>query len=293
MISVIIVSWNVRELLKKCLESIFRYTNKNTPMEGVFSGNSAKPVSGISGVSHLEDSIQGEKDLSSATQMDGTGFEVIVIDNASFDGSVEMVRNDFPQTRLIANQENRGFAAASNQGIREAKGEYVLLLNSDTELIENSLQKVVEKMCSDSSISVLGCKLLNPDKTLQPSVRHLPTIWSQLVILFKLHRVGLAKLYWYLMKDFDYEREAEVDQVMGAFFCIRKSLLDKIGLLDEGYFIWFEEVDFCRRTKKAGYKVVYWPGTAIIHHGGQSFAKQMTLKKQWWFFRSALRYFTK
>ena len=107
MISVIIVSWNVRELLKKCLESIFRYTNKNTPIEGVFSGNSAKPVSGISGVSHLEDSIQGEKDLSSATQMDGTGFEVIVIDNASFDGSVEMVRNDFPQTRLIANQENR------------------------------------------------------------------------------------------------------------------------------------------------------------------------------------------
>lgn len=85
----------------------------------------------------------------------------------------------------------------------------------------------------------------------------------------------------------------EVDQVMGAFFCIRRSVIDTIGPFDDKYFIWFEEVDFCRRAKAAGFKVVYWPGTSIIHHGGQSFSQQMTLKKQWWFFKSALRHLTK
>lgn len=262
-ISIIIVSWNVSDLLKKCLESIFRYK------------------------SDVE-------------------LEVIVVDNASSDGTVEMVRQNFLQVKLIANQENRGFSAANNQGIKEAKGDYILLLNPDTEFIENSLEKVIQKMSSDNQIGVLGCKLLNPDKTIQPSVRRFPTVWSQLVILFKLHKIFPGLLNHYLAKDFVYDHpltpslvkeggqeSVEADQVMGAFFCVRKELFDKIGLLDKGYFIWFEEVDFCRRAKQAGYKVVYWPGTSVVHHGGQSFAQQMTLKKQLWFFKSAWRYFTK
>ena len=96
-----------------------------------------------------------------------------------------------------------------------------------------------------------------------------------------------------LGKDFDYAREQEVDQIMGAFFCIRRSLIDEIGPLDSEYFIWFEEVDFCRRSRQAGFKVVYWPGTSVIHHAGQSFSQVETAKKQWWFFKSALRYLMK
>lgn len=269
-ISVIIVSWNVRDLLKKCLESIYRNTTPTPPQ-------------------------RGGDDLS---------FEIIVVDNASSDGTVEMVKNNFPQVRLVANQKNKGFAAANNQGIKEAKGEYILLLNPDTEFIENSLEKVIAKMKSNEKIGVLGCRLLNPDKTVQPSVRRFPTVWSQLVILFKLHKLFPFLLNRYLAKDFVYDHPLtpslvkeggviEVDQVMGAFFCVKKELFDKIGLLDEGYFIWFEEVDFCRRAKQTGYKVVYWPGTSVVHYGGQSFAQQMTLRKQLWFFKSAWRYFTK
>lgn len=249
-ISIIIVSWNVRDLLKRCLESVFRFN-------------------------------------------EGFDFQIIVIDNASSDDTVEMMRQNFPQVKLIINQKNKGFAVANNQGIKEAKGDYILLLNPDTELIEPVFKKVFDKMESDNQIGVLGCKLMNSDKTIQSSVRRFPTIGSQLAILFKMHKIFPAVLNRYLAKNFDYTKEAEVDQVMGAFFCIRKKLLNKIGLLDEGYFIWFEEVDFCRRTKKADYKVVYWPNTSVIHYGGQSFNQQMTLKKQWWFFRSAWRYFTK
>ena len=349
-ISIIIVSWNVRELLKKCLESVFAQTKENTPINGVSSDDSAK---GSNPTRQSKNSIADSKNLSSAARVDGTGlepasprltsrvayqlaepptrvasdiisqFEIIVVDNASSDGTVEMVSSfakatdDKAKIRVIANDKNLGFAAANNQGIKEAKGEYILLLNPDTEFIENSLEKIIAKMQSDEKIGVLGCKLLNSDKTIQPSVRRFPTVWSQLVILFKLHKIFPFLLNSYLAKDFDHppapslvkEGEStfspppvprrglgggsEVDQVMGAFFCVRKSLFDKIGLLDEGYFIWFEEVDFCRRAKQAGYKVVYWPGTSVVHHAGQSFAQQMTLKKQLWFFKSAWRYFRK
>ena len=249
-ISVIIVSWNVRGLLTKCLESLYSHSK-------------------------------------------GVAFEVIVVDNASRDGSADMARQKFPAARVISLSENRGFAAANNVGIRESSGKYILLLNPDTELTEDSLKKAFDKMESDASICVLGCKLLNQDGTLQPSVRRFPRLRDMKIIFFKLYKLFPPLLNHYLAKDFDYERESEADQVMGAFFCIRRSAMNQIGLLDDKYFIWFEEVDFCRRVKSAGFKVVYWPGTSIIHYGGQSFGQVETLKKQWWFFKSALRYLTK
>ena len=116
---------------------------------------------------------------------------------------------------------------------------------------------------------------------------------SQLVILLKLHHFFSGLLSYYLFKNFNYNSRQEVDQVMGAFFCVRSGVFAKIGLLDDKYFIWFEEVDFCRRAKQTGLAVLYWSGTQIIHHGGQSFKQQMTLKKQLWFFKSACRYFVK
>ena len=263
-ISIIIVSWNVRDLLKKCLASIFRFAPD-------------------------------------------FAFEVIVVDNASADGTVEMARADYPNVRLIANKKNLGFAKANNQGIAQAKGEYVLLLNPDTEFIEDALSACVAKMGSDKTIGVLGCQLLNSDKTIQPSVRAFPRVRDIIVILLKLHKLFPSLLNKYLAKDFDYmesnphsnplpfrERGLyEVDQVMGAFFLVRRKVFDQIGLLDEKFFIWFEEVDFCRRAKQAGWNVAYYPGARIIHHGGQSFVKADTWRKQKWFFKSALLYFMK
>ncbi|OJI06450.1 hypothetical protein BK004_03580 [bacterium CG10_46_32] len=249
-ISIIIVSWNVRGLLEKCLASLYSHT-------------------------------------------EGITFEVIVVDNASSDGSVEMAQEKFQDMQVIALDENKGFATANNIGIKESSGKYILLLNPDTELTENSLKKVFDKMESNESIGILGCKLLNTDGTLQDSVRKFPRVQDLFALFFKLYKLFPSLLHYYLAKDFDYRREAEVDQVMGAFFCINRSVIDKIGPLDSKYFIWFEEVDFCRRAKRAGFKIVYWPGTSIIHHGGQSFGQVQTAKKQWWFFRSALRYLTK
>ncbi|MBU2575531.1 glycosyltransferase family 2 protein [Patescibacteria group bacterium] len=267
MISIIIVSWNTRNLLKKCLESIF---------------------------THVRDAQ----------------YEVIVIDNASQDGTVEMVRGDFPNVKFIANDKNLGFAKANNQGIREAHGEYILLLNPDTEFIEDALTPVLRKMESDEKIGVLGCKLLNSDKTLQPSVRRFPRKRDVAIILLKLHKLFPSLLDHYLARGFsakgsprceagrpasgwDYSREQEVGQVMGAFFLVRKEVFDKIGFLDERYFIWFEEVDFCRRVWQYGWKVVYYPNASIVHHHGQSFAQAQTWQKQLWFFHSAWRYFFK
>lgn len=272
-ISVIIVSWNVKSLLEKCLESIFRHASPSSPQPSPRAG-------------------------------EGVLFEVTVVDNASTDGTIEMVREKFPQVRFIANAKNKGFASANNQGIKIASGKYILLLNPDTELTENSLKKVFDKMEQNHPlapslvkegglIGVLGCKLLNSDGTLQPSIRRFPRVADIIIIFFKLHKLFPGLLGRYLAKDFDYTRESAVDQVMGAFICIRRSVIDKIGMLDGGYFIWFEEVDFCRRVRRAGFKVAYWPATSIIHHGGQSFGQVETLRKQWWFFKSAWRYLTK
>jgi GT2 family glycosyltransferase len=257
-VSIIIVSWNVRDLLKKCIESIFEFS-------------------------------KGLKN-----------FEIIVVDNNSSDGTVLMLQKEFlaPNIRIIANNKNRGFAAANNQGIKESKAKYALFLNPDAEFLEDTLLKVYAKMEQDEKNGILGCVLLNSNMTVQPSVRRFPRFFDIFFLFFKIYKIFPKILNHYLAKDFDYSLEtvyksSEVDQVMGAFMFVRRSVLEKIGFFDEQYFIWFEEVDFCRRAKLAGYKIIFWKGAKIIHHGGKSFAQRMTLKKQFWFFRSALRYFIK
>ncbi len=251
-LSVIIVSWNVRERLRTCLASLFRET----------------------------------KDLN---------WEIFVIDNDSKDGSAEMVLNDFPDVQLIVNKKNLGFAAASNQGIKKARGEFILLLNPDTELKENSFAKTVEYMRSHPEVGILGPRILNFDGSLQPSVRRFPTLISQILIILKIPHLwpSLAPIKYYLAADFDYEKEANVDQVMGACLLFSRNLLNKIGLLDDKFFIWFEEVDFCQRARNAGFKVRYAPVTSITHWGGESFAQEMTLKKQKMISQSMAYYFKK
>jgi len=249
-LTVIIVSWKVRELLKNCLTSIFKETSK-------------------------------------------INFEVIVVDNGSVDDTVEMLMGDFPRVKIISNLRNRGFAAACNQGIKQAQGRYILLLNPDTVIIEQALEKIVEFMDKrqDNGIGIVGCKLLNADYSVQPSVRRFPRFFDHFIMMFKLHH--FIPLKNYLMADFDYNLEAEVDQVMGAFFLIERKVIEKIGLFDEGYHIWFEEVDYCFKAKKNGFKVVYTPAASIIHLGGQSFIQGLRIKNQWNYCISRLRYIFK
>jgi GT2 family glycosyltransferase len=251
-LSIVIVSWNVRDLLRQSLRSVFRETVRSS-------------------------------------------IEVFVVDNNSHDGSAAMVSVEFPQVRLIANTSNAGFAKANNQAIRQASGRYVLLLNPDTEILDNSLDRSVAWMDENKTAVVMGCRLLNPDRSLQASVRRFPTRGAMALTLLKLHRVfpKSSAIQKYMAADFDYNQVSEVDQVMGAFFMIRSAALNQIGLLDEGYYIWFEEVDYCARAKQKGWSVMYNPDATIIHHYGQSFRQVLGIRKQIILNNSLLRYFSK
>jgi len=230
----------------------------------------------------------------------GIAYEVFVVDNDSMDGIQDVVkscRDAYPDARIqfIQNEKNLGFSSANNLAISQASGRYVVLLNPDTRLKDNALRRMVEWMDANGDVGIAGPKLLNTDGSVQPSVRRFPTIVDQTMILLKLHHLWrrIKPLRSYFADDFNYEREADVDQVMGAAFFIRKEVFEKIGLLDEQFFIWFEEVDLCKRAKEAGFRVVYTPVAEIVHHGGSSFAKAMTVDKQRYFNESMEKYFRK
>ncbi len=226
-------------------------------------------------------------------------LEIFVVDNDSNDGIEEVIakfrnRSGIPIS-LIRNSTNMGFAAANNIAIRRASGRYVALLNPDARATHGSLKTMVAWMDAHPDVGVVGPKLLNLDGSLQESIRRFPTLWDQILILLKLQHVwpDAPAFKRYLAKAADYTKEQDVDQVMGAAFFVRQDLFKKIGLLDEAFFIWFEEVDFCKRTKDAGQRVVYTPVTSFVHRGGASFAKAMTFKKQKYFTNSMRIYFAK
>lgn len=275
-LSIIIVAWKVKDLLKKCLDSIYSKSkgiNFACPVVAARRFYGACPVM--------------------ASKSEPFYGEVFVVDNNSGDGSAEMIKTNFPQARLIINQENKGFASANNQGIKESKGEFILLLNPDTEILDNALEKMVNFMKEHEEAGIVGCRLLNSDHSLQPSCRAFPNLYSQIIILLKLHNFfpGLVKKYY--MLDWPHQEIKEVDQVMGACFLIRKKVINEVGLLDEGFWALFEEVDYCKRIKNANWKVCFTPEAEIIHHKGQSFKKQEMIAKQINFNRSLLRYFKK
>lgn len=235
-----------------------------------------------------------------AKETKGITYEIFVVDNDSGDGIEDVVKgccDAYPDAdvKFIQNEENLGFAKANNIAISQASGRYVVLLNPDTRLRDNALRRMVEWMDTKGDIGVAGPKLLNADGSVQPSVRRFPTMIDQAMILLKLHHLWrrMKPLRKYFADDFDYDKETDVDQVMGAAFFVRKEVFEKIGLLDEQFFIWFEEVDFCKRAKEAGYRVVYTPVAEVVHHGGTSFAKAMTVDKQRYFNDSMEKYFRK
>ncbi len=208
-------------------------------------------------------------------------FEVLLTDNGSSDGSVEAFQRIKKETywknrfTLILNDSNTGYAKANNQGIRKAKGKYILLLNNDTVVHKNALQKLIEFAGETPDAGVVGSRLLNIDGTLQMSCYHFPTITNAI------------KEYWFgkkgLFEKFAPKGDAPtaVDSVVGAAFLITPEAKKRVGILDERYFAYFEDVDYCRQTWKKGLKVYYLPDSVITHYHGATFKKLGDDKNRW------------
>jgi GT2 family glycosyltransferase len=199
-------------------------------------------------------------------------YEVIVSDNGSSDGSVEKIRQQFPQVRIVENRANLGFARGNNAGIREAAGEYILILNPDTIVHEGSLDRWIEFADKHREAGAFGCRVHNPDGTYQRSARPFPTISRYLVASFGLRFLG--RLQRPVLSD-EYEgwygdTEREVDWQSGCCVMLRRDLLQRLGGFDEQFFYQFEEVDLCRRVWNAGSRVRFTPEVSITHLGGQS-----------------------
>jgi len=263
-LSIIIVSYNVRSYLRQCLKSIYRNT----------------------GVEQME---------------------IIVVDNDSFDRTAEMVSSEFPQVILIQNSDNLGYAAAVNQGLADATGEMICLLNPDALVKQDTFSTLIEYMELNPEAGIVGCKVLDADGRLQlASRRNFP---KPLVAIPKF--LGLSKIFpsskWfgqYNQTYMDQDMQQDVDAVSGACMMFRSGLIDEIGNLDERFFMFFEDTDFCFRAKQAGYRVVYNPATQIIHYKGESlkhhtregtdifhtamlafFRKHRKEFRPWWLFR--------
>lgn len=191
----------------------------------------------------------------------GISFETIVVDNHSQDDSVKMVKKEFPQVKLIVNRQNLGFSRGNNQGIRKAKGKYLLLLNSDTLVPSQSLLKMIDFLEKNPQVAALGPKLLNADGSDQPSAGSFPSLPVAAIMLFKEHFHASP-----IVRG-SFQKLKKVDWVMGAAIMIRKKLLDQVGLLDEKIFMYMEEVELCYRIKKANFEVVFYPQAKITHLG--------------------------
>lgn len=250
-LSIIIVSWNVKDDLLRCLSSL----RDNAPSESV---------------------------------------EVIVVDNMSSDGTVDGLKQTFPEVTVIANQENRGFASANNQGLAVSHGCYVLFLNPDTIVHPNSLDKLIAFMDSNPDVGACGAKLLYADGSIQASVKQFPSFRVALYrhTIFRSLRLFRGCYRKWAMKDFDYDRQLDVDQVSGAAMMVRRSVIDEVGSMDEAFFMYYEEVDLCYRIKQRGWRVMFLPDAVITHLSGRS-AKQIRLKRRLMMFKSLMVFFRK
>ena len=254
-LSIIIVSWKVKDKLRANLEALFA-------SQGDFS------------------------------------YEVFVVDNNSGDGTAEMVRDEFPKVKLIANQDNFGFAKANNQAIKQAIGDYILLLNPDMLVNPDTLQKALSWAKNNQQAAVSSFRLINEQGETIKHVRRFPTLFDQLMVILKVPHFLPFVLNRYLSSNFDYEKESRVDSVRGAFFLINKKVWTEIShqelpLLDERYFIWFEEVDFCKQVYLNGGEVWYSPAATCLDYVGASFGQIKINTKQKYFQESMLKYFKK
>jgi GT2 family glycosyltransferase len=218
--------------------------------------------------------------------------EVIVVDNASHDGSVAMVRAEFPAVRLLANRENRGFAGGNNQGMAAGRGRTLLLLNPDTEPAPGALAAMLATLDSAPGIGMVGPRLLNPDGSTQPSRRRFPTLVTALIESTPLQPYfpDHPLLRRYYVADRPATERQDVDWITGACMLVRRAVVQQVGGFDERYFMYSEELDWCRRIREAGWRIVYEPAAAVVHHEGQSSAQDVPARHLR-FQRSKVRYF--
>lgn len=197
------------------------------------------------------------------------GLQIIVVDNASRDGSADILRTKYPGVELIENAVNVGFGRANNQALTRALGRYVLLLNTDAFMSPDTLQKTVNFMDANPCCGVLGVKIVGQDGTLQPSCRYFPTPWRVFV-----NSTGLKKFFpgARLVNDtsWDQSSEHECEWVPGCYYLVRHQVIERVGLFDPRYFLYYEEVDHCRAVRQAGWTVTYYPFTQVVHIGGES-----------------------
>lgn len=232
LLSIIILSFNTKQLLEQCLSS-------------VFASRGFRPDE----------------------------LEVIVVDNHSSDGSAATVIDQFPQTTLIHNPKNIGFSAGNNIGIQNAKGEHLLLLNSDAMVEPDTLHEMVKLLKRDNRIGAATCRLELPNGTIDPaSHRGFPTPWNAFTYMSGLERL-LPRFRWFSGYHRGWEDRSvthDIDAISGAFFMTRQEVIKNVGMLDEHFFMYGEDIDWCYRIKEAGYRVVYHPAVAAFHHKKQS-----------------------
>ena len=210
--------------------------------------------------------------LASVTEQTKSAHEIIVIDNASRDGSAEMVAREFPAVRLIANQNNRGFAGGNNQGLRIARGANLLLLNPDTIVLDGAIDKMLAWLARNPDVGGVGCQVLERPDKIQKTCFADPNPVNVAIIELGLMRLSpwLPRLGrpWYV--GWDRQSQRDVDVVSGMFLLVPRAVMDKVGLLDEAFFIYAEEADWCRRIRRAGWRCVFAPVAQIIHLDGGS-----------------------
>ena len=216
--------------------------------------------------------------------------EVIVVDNASTDGSAAAVSSRFSQVRLIQNRENVGFAQANNQAIQECTGRYVLLLNSDAQVLPGGLETLVQFMKTHPEAGAAGARILNPDGSLQLSCYPAPTLTRELWRL--LHLDTLWPYGEYRMTGWNLETPREVETMLGACLILRREALDQTGLLDSDYFMYSEEIDLCYRLRRKGWHLYWMPLAQVTHYGGQS-TQQVASKMFLQLYQSKILYFRK
>ncbi len=219
--------------------------------------------------------------------------EIIVVDNASTDGTPERVREAFPEVRLLINPANRGFPAANNQGMAVARGRYFFLLNPDTVVLDQAIEELVTFADAHPDVGVVGPQLLNPDGSVQSSRRRFPTFWTALFesTWWQPWAPRSILAHYYVLDRPDHEIQ-EVDWVTGAAMLVRREVVERVGPMDEGFFMYAEELDWCRRIRQAGWRVFYYPPAKVIHYGGRS-SDQVPALQHLAFQRSKIRYFRK
>ncbi len=255
-ISVIIVSWNVCDLLRHCLAAL------RTP-----DGPSPDPEE---------------------------AYEIIVVDNGSRDGSAGMVAAEFPNVHLIRNPDNRGFTAANNQGLAASHGDKLVLLNPDTQVVGDALPAMAAYLAAHPRVGAVGPQLRYPDGSLQSSRRRFPTLATALL------ESTLLQEWWpdnrvlrrYYMIDTPDNAAQPVDWVVGACMMVRRGAFEQVGGLDEGFFMYSEEMDWCHRIKDAGWEIAYLPSAVVVHHEGKS-SDQVLAARHIHFQSSKVRYFRK